>query len=184
MKTEHQFAETLKKMMATTPLEEISVISLSKKIGVSRKTFYYHFHDVYDLLTLVFLDEKVIDDPSWISSSKDLIAVIYNYYVKNALFIDAAINSAGKDLFEEFIFNFCYQVILNNLLPKIPESKNITINDRKNIARYYSFGYSNSLVYYLSTHKTKSLEGIKSCFAFITDQSFVHSVNAILNRKK
>lgn len=184
MKTEHQFAETLKKMMATTPLEEISVISLSKKIGVSRKTFYYHFHDVYDLLTLVFLDEKVIDDPSWISSSKDLIAVIYNYYVKNALFIDAAINSAGKDLFEEFIFNFCYQVILNNLLPKIPESKNITINDRKNIARYYSFGYSNSLVYYLSTHKTKSLEGIKSCFAFITDQSFVNSVNAILNRKK
>ncbi len=184
MKTEHQFAETLKKMMATTPLEEISVISLSKKIGVSRKTFYYHFHDVYDLLTLVFLDEKVIDDPSWISSSKDLIAVIYNYYVKNALFIDAAINSAGKDLFEEFIFNFCYQVILNNLLPKIPESKNITINDRKNIARYYSFGYSNSLVYYLSTHKTKSLEGIKSCFAFITDQSFVNSVNAIINRKK
>ena len=184
MKTEHQFAETLKKMMATTPLEEISVISLSKKIGVSRKTFYYHFHDVYDLLTLVFLDEKVIDDPSWISSSKDLIAVIYNYYVKNALFIDAAINSAGKDLFEEFIFNFCYQVILNNLLPKITESKNITINDRKNIARYYSFGYSNSLVYYLSTHKTKSLEGIKSCFAFITDQSFVNSVNAILNRKK
>lgn len=184
MKTEHQFAETLKKMMATKPLEEISVISLSKKIGVSRKTFYYHFHDVYDLLTLVFLDEKVIDDPSWISSSKDLIAVIYNYYVKNALFIDAAINSAGKDLFEEFIFNFCYQVILNNLLPKIPESKNITINDRKNIARYYSFGYSNSLVYYLSTHKTKSLEGIKSCFAFITDQSFVNSVNAILNRKK
>ena len=184
MKTEHQFAETLKKMMATTPLEEISVISLSKKIGVSRKTFYYHFHDVYDLLTLVFLDEKVIDDPSWISSSKDLIAVIYNYYVKNALFIDAAINSAGKDLFEEFIFNFCYQVILNNLLPKIPESKNITINDRKNIARYYSFGYSNSLVYYLSTHKTKSLEGIKSCFAFITDQSFINSVNAILNRKK
>lgn len=184
MKTEHQFAETLKKMMATTPLEEISVISLSKKIGVSRKTFYYHFHDVYDLLTLVFLDEKVIDDPSWISSSKDLIAVIYNYYVKNALFIDASINSAGKDLFEEFIFNFCYQVILNNLLPKIPESKNITINDRKNIARYYSFGYSNSLVYYLSTHKTKSLEGIKSCFAFITDQSFVNSVNAILNRKK
>ena len=122
--------------------------------------------------------------PSWISSSKDLIAVIYNYYVKNALFIDAAINSAGKDLFEEFIFNFCYQVILNNLLPKIPESKNITINDRKNIARYYSFGYSNSLVYYLSTHKTKSLEGIKSCFAFVTDQSFVNSVNAILNRKK
>ena len=184
MKTEHQFAETLKKMMANTPLDEISVTSLSKKIGVSRKTFYYHFHDVYDLLTLVFLDEKVTDNSSWISSSKDLIFVIYNYYVKNALFIDAAINSAGKDLFEEFIFNFCYQVILNNFLSLIPETKNISLNDKKNIARYYSFGYSNSLVYYLSTHKTKSLEGMKSCFAFITDQSFKDSVNALINKGK
>ena len=38
MKTEHQFAEALKKMMATTPLDEISVTSLSKRLGVSRKT--------------------------------------------------------------------------------------------------------------------------------------------------
>ena len=70
MKTEHQFAEALKKMMANTPLDEISVTSLSKRIGVSRKTFYYHFHDVYDLLTLVFLDDKVTDNSSWISHSK------------------------------------------------------------------------------------------------------------------
>ena len=184
MKTEHQFAEALKKMMATTPLDEISVTSLSKRLGVSRKTFYYHFHDVYDLLTLVFLDEKVTDNTSWISNTKDLISVIYNYYVKNALFIDAAINSAGKDLFEEFIFNFCYQVILNNILNNMPEAKNVNPNDKKNIARYYSFGYSNSLVYYLSTHKAKNLEGMRNCFAFITDQSFKDAVNAVLNKGK
>ena len=139
MKTEHQFAEALKKMMANTPLDEISVTSLSKKIGVSRKTFYYHFHDVYDLLTLVFLDEKVTDNSSWISNSKDLISVIYNYYVKNALFIDAAINSAGKDLFEEFIFNFCYQVILNNILNNIPEGKNVSPNSVQDIYPFLCF---------------------------------------------
>ena len=59
MKTEHQFAEVLKKMMESMPLDEISVTTLSKRCGVSRKTFYYHFRDVYDLLTLVFLDEKI-----------------------------------------------------------------------------------------------------------------------------
>ena len=64
----------------------------------------------------------------------------------------------------------------------MPEAKNVNPNDKKNIARYYSFGYSNSLVYYLSTHKAKNLEGMRNCFAFITDQSFKDAVNAIVNK--
>ena len=59
MKTQRRLAETLKDMMATTPIDNISVTTLSKKCGINRQTFYYHFHDVYDLLTLVFLNEKV-----------------------------------------------------------------------------------------------------------------------------
>ena len=116
MKTEHQFAEVLKKMMETMPLEEISVTALSKKCNVSRKTFYYHFRDVYDLLTLVFLDEKITTDNSFIKSNKDLIETIFAYYSKNEKFIDATLDSAGKDLFNEFVFNFCYQTILMNFL--------------------------------------------------------------------
>lgn len=184
MKTEHRLAEELKKMMATTPLDEISVTSITNRLGVSRKTFYYHFHDIYDLLTLVFLDEKVTDNSSWISSTRDLVTVLYNYYVKNALFVDAAIASAGKDLFEEFIFNFCYQVILNNFLADVPGAKMANPNDKKNIARYFSFGYSNSLVYYLSTHKTKNLEGMKNCFSFISDDTIKDSLLSVVKGNK
>ncbi|MCQ2776122.1 MAG: TetR family transcriptional regulator C-terminal domain-containing protein [Bacilli bacterium] len=183
MKTEHEFAAALKKMMATTPLEEISVISLSESIGVSRKTFYYHFHDIYDTLTLVFLDEKVTDNTSWISTSRDLITTIYNYYVKNALFIDATITSAGKDLFQEFIFNFCYQIILNNFLSK-DNAIDISSNDKKNVARFYSYAYSNSVVYYLSTHRTKNLEGMRKCFGFINNETFDDSLKALQKEKK
>lgn len=180
MKTEHEFAAALKKMMATMPLEDISVISLSESIGVSRKTFYYHFHDIYDLLTLVFLDEKVTTNTSWISTNRDLITAIYNYYVKNALFIDATINSAGKDLFQEFMFNFCYQIIFNNFILSNTNSEKLQLNDRKNIARFYAYAYSNTIVYYLSTHKTKNLEGMKKSFAFLNDNVFVESINSLI----
>ncbi len=59
MKTGHALALTLKDMMSKQPLETISVLELSKKCGISRKTFYYHYHDTYDLLTQVFLEEKI-----------------------------------------------------------------------------------------------------------------------------
>ena len=59
MKTEYRLAEALKNMMSEVPLDSISVTSLTRRCHVNRQTFYYHFHDIYDLLTLVFLDEKV-----------------------------------------------------------------------------------------------------------------------------
>lgn len=183
MKTEHQFADILKKMMETVPLDEISVVSLSKKCGVSRKTFYYHFRDVYDLLTLVFLDEKSSLKPDEILTNDDLLTSIFNYYSKNAKFVDAALNSAGKDLFQEFIFNYCYSVILNNFINKNLESKKLTANEKKDIARFYSFAYSNTITYYLSVHKNKTLNGLKSCFTFLSDETFIEAINLMKRGK-
>ena len=176
MKTDHEFAEALKKMMETTPLDEISVVALSKKCGVSRKTFYYHFRDVYDLLTLVFLDEKNALNPQGIFSSVDLLTAIFNYYAKNSKFIDATLDSMGKDLFQELIYNFSYQVILNNFIKSAPESKKLTDNQKKDIARFYSFAYSNTVTYYLSTHKNKTLTGLLNAFDFIHDLTFIEAI--------
>ena len=82
MKTQRRLAETLKDMMATTPIDSISVTTLSKKCGINRQTFYYHFHDVYDLLTLVFLNEKVEKLDKEINPH-NLFVSLYNYYEKN-----------------------------------------------------------------------------------------------------
>ena len=93
--------------MSEIPLDEISVTSLTKRCGVNRKTFYYHFHDIYDLLTQVFLDERI----QGTENAKDinqLLKVIFDYYIKNSKFIDATLNSAGKELVQEFFYNICY----------------------------------------------------------------------------
>ena len=71
MKTEHRLAEALKSMMSELPLEEISVAALARRCKVNRQTFYYHFHDIYDLLTLVFLDEKI----EGIDNAKDSVEI-------------------------------------------------------------------------------------------------------------
>ena len=111
MKTEYRLAEALKNMMAEVPLDSISVTSLTKKCRVNRQTFYYHFHDIYDLLTLVFLNEEIpeIDNTN---NVKELMNIIFKYYLKNKGFIDATLNSAGKELFEEFCYNACYKTFL------------------------------------------------------------------------
>ena len=174
MKTEHELAKALKEMMATRPIDDISVMEISKKCGVSRKTFYYHYHDMYDLLTQVFLDEK-IPNLNLANNFVELLKVVFDYYKKNEAFISASLNSAGKELLSEFMYNAFYTTILRFII-KIDANKSVPIATRKNIAKFYAYGYSNSFVYYLANHKNKTLEGLKGSFSFISYENFVKIV--------
>lgn len=156
MKTQRRLAEALKVMMAETPLEEISVTLLSKKCGINRQTFYYHFHDVYDLLTLVFLNEKLEKTEKEVNPH-NLFISIYKYYEKNNKFIDATLNSAGKDLFIEFLYNNCYTTFLK-ILNLHKDSKKATPNDRKAVARFYGYAFANSIVFHFTNTKNKTLD--------------------------
>ena len=42
-------ANTLKELMNEKPLTKITVQDLTKKCGISRQTFYNHFHDIYGI---------------------------------------------------------------------------------------------------------------------------------------
>ena len=179
MKTEHRLAEALKSMMSELPLEEISVAALARRCKVHRQTFYYHFNDIYDLLALVFLNEKIpgIDDTR---NSVEMVTAIYGYYEKNQAFIEGTLNSAGKDLFQEFVYNICYKSFMK-FINNLTESKRITINEKKNIVRFRAFASSNSIVYYLSTHKNKSLANMLACFSFENDENMRKEILDLLD---
>ena len=179
MKTEHRFAEALKSMMSELPLEEISVAALTRRCKVNRQTFYYHFHDIYDLLALVFLNET-IPDIDRVMNSEEMATAIFDYYIKNQNFIDGTLNSAGKDLFVEFIYNCCYKCF-TKFINNIVESKRINANDKKNIVRFRAFAYSSSIVYYLSTHKSKTLSGLLTCFCFENDENMRQEIKDLLD---
>ncbi len=181
MKTEHKLAETLREMMQETPLDEISVVALTKRCHIYRQTFYYHFHDVYDLLTLVYLDER-IKNIAYVKTLRDLVIVIYRYYEANTAFVDASLSSAGKDLFQEFIYNNCYTTIFR-LVNETKDNKRILSNDRKAVARFYALAYAHSIVYYLSVFKNKSLEGLLDSFCFIKDNDLQKAVQNYIEYK-
>jgi AcrR family transcriptional regulator len=165
MKTEFRLAEELKTMMSEMPLDDISVSALAKRCKVNRQTFYYHFHDIYDLLALVFLNER-IEKSHKITNPHDLIESIFKYYCKNAAFIDATIDSAGRDLFGEFINNICYTSFMKMILEADSE-KCLTLSERKNVARFYSYAFANVITFYFLSNKNKTLESLLKCFNFL-----------------
>ena len=55
--TKRALAASLKRLLETTPLDKITIQNLVDDAEVSRKTFYYHFQDIYDLLEWGLADQ-------------------------------------------------------------------------------------------------------------------------------
>ena len=98
--TRKAIKQSLISLLQSKPLDAITVKSVIDECGISRNTFYYHYHDIYDVLEDIFNDainetlSIVGDDFDWelvfqrmagnAIMNKQLIANIRNdYLIKN-----------------------------------------------------------------------------------------------------
>ena len=48
--TKQQFADALSALLERKSLDRITVSDITDECGLNRQTFYYHFHDIYELI--------------------------------------------------------------------------------------------------------------------------------------
>lgn len=158
MTTEFILAEALKKMMALQPLEQITVKALVEKCDITRPTFYYHFHDIYDLLAWIFLNEK-IEGIDKAASWQEAILKIGRYCVTNRSLVRQTHESAGRDLLIEFLNNNLYVFHLR-AIETIDVQKRIDIDDRKRLALFYSAALNAVLLDWIRSNMKEPLLAI------------------------
>ena len=135
MKTEEKLGKTLKDLMSKEPLDQISVKRLTEICKINRQTFYYHFRDIYDLLTWVFLNETIQE----IKNAETYLEAIYgffDYIEKNKIFVMNVASSAGKDLFVEFLTNHVKIIIMRSLQVKDAENA-LSVDEKRFIAKFF-----------------------------------------------
>lgn len=51
--TRRALAESVTELLNEKPLDKIKIKDITDRCGVTRNTFYYHFQDIYDLLSWI-----------------------------------------------------------------------------------------------------------------------------------
>lgn len=151
MKTKQKLASTLIDLMQTKPIDEISVLSITSACKVNRQTFYYHFLNIYDLLTYIFLNEK-IEGVNNAKSNLEALEIVLEYVSNNYNLFKNTSLSAGKDLLIEFFFNIFYNVSIKSL-NNVYLNKRLIDEDIKFIARFLGSGYSNIITNYINSEE-------------------------------
>ncbi len=109
--TKRAYAESLCELMQKTPLEKITVSQVCEKCGMSRKSFYYHFKDKYDVVAWIF-DEDCIDIINNNSfTPENFLDILCGYFYKNRDFYKRALSFQGQNSFSEHFEKFMHHLI-------------------------------------------------------------------------
>ena len=104
--TKKSLAESLKRAMRTKAFSKITVSEIINDCGVNRKTFYYHFEDIYALLKWMFEEEaiEVVKQFDLLVDYEEAIRFAMSYVDENDYIISCAYDSIGRDEMKRFFY--------------------------------------------------------------------------------
>ena len=107
LNTKRKLAEKLKELMRKKAFDKITVTELIEGCKINRKTFYYHFEDIYDLLKWTFEEEAiaVVRNYDLMCNPEEIINFVLDYCEENRFLLINACDSLGRDSFGRFFYN-------------------------------------------------------------------------------
>lgn len=111
--TRNDLADALRQLLSDRSLDKITVQNIADAANVSRKTFYYHFQDVYDLLEWMLeqhrtnLEPQVSDRNAWRTAVVNLL----DFCLENQAMIQNLFRSISRDSLDRYT----YSILLKSL---------------------------------------------------------------------
>lgn len=106
--TKLALAGSLKKLMANTDFDKITVKDIVDDCGLTRQAFYYHFKDKYDLMNWIYYTEtaRFMSSYNKVEHWMDGLVDLCNYMRQNRIFYMNALNTTGQNSFQEYLHDY------------------------------------------------------------------------------
>jgi len=121
--TKKALADSMKQLMLEYPFSKITVGDICQNCSLSRKSFYYHFIDKYDLMNWIFDQEFLLLQPS--ADFEDSLLRLCTYLHANRLFYQQALSTQGPNSFCEHFRALC----LSYMHERLNSIKDVTGDD-------------------------------------------------------
>ena len=107
LNTKKALAASLKRFMEKKPLSKITVSEIIADCGMNRKTFYYHFEDIYSLLKWMLEEEaiEVVKQFDLLVDYREAVLFVLDYVKKNRHLLCCAYDSMGRDEMKRFFYS-------------------------------------------------------------------------------
>lgn len=163
LKTKQSFAKALKNAMENKKLSKITVSELCAVCQVNRKTFYYHFEDIYSLLKWTLEQEavEVVKNFDLVVNTEEAIRFVMDYVDENKHIINSAFDSMGYEEIKRFFYNDLFSVIYG-AIEQGEEELQVTLNSQFKdfLAAFYSEASAGLLIEWVKNRMTQDRETV------------------------
>lgn len=149
LQTKLMLCDSLKKIMKHKTFSKITVSELIKDCNLNRKTFYYHFEDIYGLLKWMLEQEtfEVVKQFDMLVDYQDAFNFVIDYVEQNAYFLNCIYDSVGRDQLKRFLYHD-FIGIMEKLVRDTEKELNVAITDsfRQFICDFYTEALAGMLI--------------------------------------
>lgn len=139
-RTKIMFADALEEMLKEMPLNKVRVAKLCERCGATTPTFYYYFHDKYELVAWMFLQDFSGEfgdtTPGY---SPDVLNQATIRFSKRRNFYQKAFDDRSQNSIAEYLISFNLQ--LSRDAVKYHTGKDLT-DDQVFAVKYHIYGIS------------------------------------------
>ncbi|MGD1821331.1 MAG: TetR/AcrR family transcriptional regulator [Pleomorphochaeta sp.] len=157
--TKNALGKSLKKFLRIKTLDKITIQEIVDECGLNRQSFYYHFSNVYDLVSYTFAKdvEDNLEDKVNYDDWKEGFLVVLNYCLDNSLIIYNLYHSRGRSILEEGLKDYVNKLLIRVIEAEINELNiKVTSKDKRFIANYNMFAFVGVVMLWIDSNMAEN----------------------------
>lgn len=149
--TKAMIRKTFVKQLNEHPLSKVTVKSIVEECDINRNTFYYHYRDIYEVLTEIFDMElqKVIDKYNENFMWEDSFNLAVKSCIGNKVAVFHIYNSVRREELENYIFTVSGN-LMNRLVASKSQGLEAAKEDLEIIASFYQSALTQMVISWIA----------------------------------
>lgn len=139
--TKQDIADAFKRLLAHVPLEKVTVKAVAEESGVTRQTFYYHFSDLYDLISWIYSteSERVLGQERTYETWQLGLLAIMDWLLQSRSFVIRTIHSVDAAYAQRYL-NDRVRRLVRGVVSEEAAGHRISEENQEFIASFYAAG--------------------------------------------
>ena len=163
-RTEAVLIGTFKELMLKKPMNKITVSELVEECGINRKTFYYHFEDIRDMLRKMLRQdiEAIFSRGDLITDHDLIINSVLDYIEQNKVILKNMLSCIGRAELDLFL-NSNVNKPIYSLVCETEQKQNLSVGDeyKRFLADFFTRAVSGVLIDWIENRADRNKEQIK-----------------------
>lgn len=175
--TKTAIMEAFTELLNESPLDKIRVKDIVNRCGINRNTFYYYYHDIYELLADVFKTEaeKILSADYVTAEWQDGILSATSFALKNKRAVFHIYNSMNRELLERYLGEVT-GFIMDHAVRELAEGMEVSEKDMSIISLFYRVAVSGCVMEWLGMGMREDPEPFIRRLGFLLEGNIKHAL--------